>query len=106
MAVPHFPGADTAAAQLRDALAAGRYVVISHGTADDQPLNVAEAMEHYNQTTAPFQARAYAEVEAYFDGLELIDPGLVHFPLRRPGQPKTWEHPERIAVHGGVGYRR
>jgi SAM-dependent methyltransferase len=111
VAVLHFlPDADEPAslvAQLRDALAPGSYVVISHGTTDGQPSSVAEAMEHYNQTTAAFQPRGYAEVEAFFDGFELIDPGLVHIPLWRPDQPEdVGKHPERIAAYGGVGYKR
>jgi SAM-dependent methyltransferase len=111
VAVLHFfPDADDPAAlvaQLRDALAPGSYVVISHGTTDHQPAHVAEAMEHYNQTTAPFRPRTYAEVEAFFDGFELIDPGLVHVPLWRPGQPEdAGVHPEQIAAYGGVGVKR
>lgn len=111
LAVLHFfPDADAPAslvAQLLGALAPGSYVVISHGTTDDQPPNVAEAMDHYNRNTAPFQPRTYTDVEAFFDGLELIDPGLVHIPLWRPDQPEdAGEHPERIAAYGGVGYKR
>jgi len=111
VAVLHFlPDADDPAAlvgQLRDALAPGSYVVMSHGTTDGQPPNVAEAMAHYNQTTAPFRPRTYAEVRAFFDGLELIEPGLVHIPLWRPGQPEEiGDRPERIAAYGGVGYKR
>jgi SAM-dependent methyltransferase len=36
------------AAELRDALAPGSYLVISHGTTDGQAPNVAEAVGHYN----------------------------------------------------------
>jgi S-adenosyl methyltransferase len=71
--------------QLRGALAPGSYVVISHGTTDGQPQHVAEAMEHYAQTTAEFQPRAHAEVPRFFDDLDLVDPGLVHVPRWRPG---------------------
>ena len=111
VAVLHFlPDADAPAslvAQLRGALAPGSYVVISHGTTDDQPPGVAEAMGHYNQTTAAFQPRGYADVEAFFDGFKLIDPGLVHVRLWRPDQPEdVGKHPERIAAYGGVGYKR
>jgi SAM-dependent methyltransferase len=111
VAVLHFfPDADhpaAAVAQLREALAPGSYVVISHGTTDHQPPHVAEAMEHYNQTTAPFRPRSYAEVSAFFVGLELIDPGLVHIPLWRPDAPEdAGDHPDQIAAYGGVGYKR
>ena len=110
VAVLHFlPDADTPAAlvsQLRDALAPGSYVVISHGTTDGQPAHVAEAMDLYSQTTAAFQPRTYAEIKAFFDGLVLIAPGLVHVPLWRPDDPEAeGDHPERIAAYGGVGYK-
>ncbi len=110
VAVLHFlPDADTPAAlvaQLRDALAPASYVVISHGTTDDQPSNVAEAMNLYNQTTTAFQPRTYAEVKAFFDGLVLTAPGLVHVPLWRPDESEAAEdHPERIAAYGGVGFK-
>jgi hypothetical protein len=111
VAVLHFfPDADHPAASvahLRDALAPGSYVVISHGTTDHQPPHVAAAMEHYNQTTAPFRPRTHAEVSAFFDGLDLIDPGLVHIPLWRPDTPEdVGDHPDQIAAYGGVGYKR
>ena len=110
VAVLHFfPGTDTPAAlvaQLREALAPGSYLVISHGTTDGQPANVAEAMDLYNQTTAAFQPRTYAEVKDFFDDLVLIAPGLVHIPLWRPNERgAAGDHPERIAAYGGVGYK-
>ena len=102
--LPDSPDAPAAlVAQLRDALAPGSYVVISHGTIDGQPPHVAEAMEHYVQTTADFQPRSHAEVLGFFDGLELIDPGLVHVPRWRPDDPRDAGHAERIAVYGGAG---
>ena len=59
--LPGSPGVPAAfVAQLRDALAPGSYVVISHGTTDGQPSHVAEAMGHYAQTTAEFQPRSHA----------------------------------------------
>jgi SAM-dependent methyltransferase len=90
-------------AQLRDALAPGSYVVISHGTTDGQPAHVAEAVEHYAQTTADFQPRSHAEVLRFFDGLDLIEPGLVHVPRWRPDDPRDADHAERIAAYGGAG---
>jgi SAM-dependent methyltransferase len=90
-------------AQLRDALAPGSYVVISHGTTDGQPEHVAEGMEQYAQTTADFQPRSHAEILRFFDGLDLIEPGLVHVPRWRPDDPRDAGHAERIAAYGGAG---
>jgi SAM-dependent methyltransferase len=93
-------------AELRDALAPGSYVVISHGTTDGQGPSVAAAMGHYNQTTAPFQPRGHAAVMAFFDGLELIDPGLVRVPSWRPGQGHNAGDDGQVAAYGGVGHKR
>jgi SAM-dependent methyltransferase len=104
-----FPDSDEPAAlvaELREALAPGSYVVISHGTTDGQAPGVAEAMGHYSQTTAPFQPRGHAAVEAFFAGLELVDPGLVRVPLWRPGQGRGTGDDGEVAVYGGVGYNR
>jgi SAM-dependent methyltransferase len=110
VAVLHFlPDQDDPAslvAVLRDALAPGSYLVISHGTTDDQPQHVAGAMAHYDQTTAPFRPRGYQEVLRFFDGFDLIDPGLVYVSLWRPDDPKEAVQAERIAAYGGVGCRR
>jgi SAM-dependent methyltransferase len=107
VAILHFlPDRDDPAAlvaELRDALAPGSYVVISHGTTDGQPEHVAEGMEHYAQTTADFQPRSHAGVLRFFDGLELIEPGLVHVPRWRPDDPRDAQNGERIAAYGGAG---
>jgi len=102
--LPDSPDAPAAlVAQLRDALAPGSYVVISHGTTDGQPPHVAEAMEHYAQTTAEFQPRSHAAVLRFFDGLDLIDPGLVPVAQWRPDHPQDAGHAKRIAAYGGAG---
>jgi SAM-dependent methyltransferase len=110
VAVLHFfPDSEAPAAlvaELRQTLAPGSYVVISHGTTDDQAPHVAEAMGHYNQTTAPFQPRSYAAIRAFFDGLELVDPGLVVVPLWRPDQDQDTTDDWQVAAYGGVGYKR
>jgi hypothetical protein len=52
--------------------------VISHATTDAQPRHVADAMGHFDQTTAPFRPRSYPDVLRFFGGYDLIEPGLVH----------------------------
>jgi SAM-dependent methyltransferase len=94
-------------AELRDALAPGSHIVISHGTTDGQPAHVAEAMRRYAQTTAPFRPRSHGEILAFFDGFTLIAPGLVPVPRWRPAQPfDDAGQPEPIAAYGGVGIRQ
>jgi SAM-dependent methyltransferase len=110
VAILHFfPDSDEPAAlvaELLDALAPGSYVVISHGTTDGQAPNVAEAMGHYNQTTAPFQPRSRDAIRAFFGDLELVDPGLVLVPRWRPDRGMaTRDDPEQVAVYGGAGHK-
>lgn len=103
--LPDSEGPAALVAELREELAPGSYVVISHGTIDGQPARVAEAMQHYDQTTAPFQPRNRAEILRFFDDLELIEPGLVHVPQWRPDHPREAQFPERIAAYGGAGHK-
>ncbi len=107
VAVLHFfpdeAGPASMVAVLRDALVPGSYLVISHGTTDAQPQHVADAMAHYAQATAPFQPRGRTDVLRYFDGYDLIEPGLVHVTRWRPGNPEDADRPEQAAAYGGVG---
>jgi hypothetical protein len=45
-------------------------------------------------------------VMAFFDGLDLVDPGLVHVPLWRPDQGQDTRDDKPVAAYGGVGYKR
>jgi SAM-dependent methyltransferase len=91
------PGAIVAA--FRDALVPGSFLVVSHA-ADfpDSPGGPARAAGSraaagvYRELAGPFTLRTPAEVEALFDGWELVEPGLVGAhewrPRRgRPGPP-------------------
>jgi hypothetical protein len=91
--------------RLAEPLAPGSYVTISHGTLDGRPNKVAEAVEKlYSRASAPGRPRDHASVETFFDGLELLEPGLVHLPLWRPAEDDVpFEHPEQSWGYGGVG---
>jgi SAM-dependent methyltransferase len=75
-------------AELRDALAPGSYLVLSHGTDEGKP-DVAHAAEKvYKRTvSADLRMRSRQDILRFFDGFELIDPGLVALPYWRPGSP-------------------
>lgn len=62
---------------LLDPLAAGSYLVLSHCTPDFDPRAWAAIEEVYTSRGTPLQVRGKAEVERFFDGLELLDPGVV-----------------------------
>ncbi|MFJ8031506.1 SAM-dependent methyltransferase [Streptomyces sp. NPDC096032] len=86
-------------AALRDALPPGSHLVLSHATGDFADRSAAQAV--YNQATASLNLRTRAEVERFFEGFELIDPGLVQVPFWRPdGTPPP--RSAEIGFYGGV----
>ncbi len=75
-------------ARLRDAMAPGSYLVLGHATDEGKP-EVAQATETvYNRSVSTqLHLRSRAEILPFFDGFELLDPGLVYVPLWRPDSP-------------------
>jgi O-methyltransferase involved in polyketide biosynthesis len=65
------------------ALPSGSFLVVADGGGDD-PLQVKAAEEYAATGAVPYHVRKYTEVERYFDGLELIEPGLVEVNEWRP----------------------
>ena len=92
---------------LVDSLAPGSVVVITHPTTElDGEANVA-AMQFWNDNS-PSQtivARSHAEVLAFFDGLELLEPGLVSCSLWRPDDVEVGRIPV-VPQWGAVGIKR
>jgi hypothetical protein len=91
-------------ALLRDALPSGSHLVLSHGTADFHAHKVGEAVSVYGKATANLSLRPYDEVLAFFDGFELLEPGLVRVPLWHPREAEPGPDELRnIGIYGGVG---
>lgn len=89
--------------RLATGMAPGSYLVISHGTLDGRSTKVIEAVEKlYSRTSAPGRARDHATVKTFFDGFELLEPGLVRLPLWRPDGDGMPENPEQSAGYAGV----
>jgi hypothetical protein len=61
---------------LKDALAPGSALVISHGTADFSPVAAAETTEIYRAVGTSAQPRSRTEIEAFFEGWDLVEPGI------------------------------
>ena len=91
---------------LRDALPPASFVVISHGTLERVPAEIIPPlMKLYAGTSQPAKPRFRAEIEAYFAGLDLVEPGLVFVPEWRPEEHDDLllDHPERALGFAGVG---
>lgn len=93
---------------LREILVPGSYLSISHATYEGAPADLVERVKRvYAGTTNPVRMRSYFEVEEFFEGFELVEPGLVYVPLWRPEAPDDiyLDEPERSANYGGVGFK-
>jgi hypothetical protein len=117
MAILHFIPDDEdpygIVAQFRDAMAAGSYLAVSHGTRDIpvRPDMSPAAMTEmgakverlYQLTTSSLVTRTRAQVERFFDGFDLVEPGLVEIQLWRPDDSDSLLPG---GFYGGVGRRR
>jgi O-methyltransferase involved in polyketide biosynthesis len=100
LAILHFIPDDNAfdvVRQLREASAPGSHLVISHAI-DAKPDTTPQAIDIYNQATAGLSLRTHEEIVRFFDGYELLEPGLVY--------PKDWRPDGDRPVGGGtaIGY--
>jgi hypothetical protein len=89
--------------RFRDAVAPGSHLAISHATTDGQPQEFAETQTLSRQLASPITFRPRQQVLTMFDGLDLVDPGLVYLPLWRPDSPQDAAAlPEQSGAYGGV----
>ena len=95
-------------ATLRDALAPGSVVVITHATLENGPAAAGQrgVQQAYQRTNTPLLMRTAAELEPFFDGFEIVEPGIVPLPFWRPDTPHTDEDDPSV-LHGlaGVGLK-
>ncbi|MGV9271456.1 SAM-dependent methyltransferase [Kitasatospora sp. NPDC003701] len=111
VAVLHFvrdeEGAAETVARLRDALAPGSLLILSHGTQDFMTAETAaETTRIYSRASSPLVLRAEEQVREFFGDFEFADPGLVQLPLWRPGAelPEGWR--EAAPAYAGVAVKR
>ncbi|EMF01259.1 SAM-dependent methyltransferase [Streptomyces mobaraensis] len=93
-------------AALAEALPEGSCLVLSHGTTDFHSEAARAAADAYKNATASVTLRTYADIVPFFDGFELLDPGVVQVPLWHPdGEPPTPAELARVGFYGGVGVK-
>ena len=91
---------------IRESLAPGSYLVMSHGTSDARSAAVTRATDVYRRTDAPLTLRTRHRIEELLAGWELVEPGLTWLPQWRPDQADLIDfadHPESSLVLCGVG---
>ncbi|MEW2284216.1 SAM-dependent methyltransferase [Streptomyces sp. NPDC047841] len=105
IALLHFIADDDGAHDLVDtlvgALAPGSCLVLSAMTADFEPENVRRGIAAYAAGGVTLVARSRVEVGAFFEGLRLLEPGIVPVAEWRPEE--TSDGP--VSLYGGVAVK-
>jgi len=95
--IPDEAGPARLIGRLRDATAPDSHLVLSHLTLDGAELApVHQSQQVYRQSSAPIVPRTKADILRFFDGYDLVDPGLVWLGDWRP-------HPHDPQVSHGYG---
>jgi hypothetical protein len=85
--------------QLVSGLPAGSYLALQDGTGTSDTFN--EAQQGYDDTGAiPYRLRRPAQIVSFFDGLDLVEPGVVAVTRWRPGPDQP--SPPDLENLGGV----
>ncbi|MCP2340002.1 SAM-dependent methyltransferase [Actinomadura rupiterrae] len=89
---------------LVNALAPGSHVIITNATADYLTPDELAAVNEANQRSGiPFRNRSRAEFARFFDGLDLLDPGITSVVEWRPDTPPEHRPPvEDVSMHCAV----
>lgn len=90
-------------------LPSGSYVAISHGTFENAPQDVIDKVAPlYKRSVTEIHLRTRAELTRFFDGLDLLEPGVVYIPEWRPEDEDDLfiNEPEQTLQIGGVARKR
>ncbi|WP_330172691.1 SAM-dependent methyltransferase [Streptomyces sp. NBC_01498] len=104
--VPDEDGAYELVRKLLEPLAPGSYVVVSHVTGDYDPAGSDKASELYKSKGVPLALRSREEVARFFDGLELVEPGVSLVAEWRPELGEVVPVPGDGLIPGYVGVAR
>ncbi|GAA2665400.1 SAM-dependent methyltransferase [Streptomyces vastus] len=95
-----------AVAQLRDALAPGSLLIVTHASYEGIPLppeRAEGAVDVYKDIRNPLIMRSRDEIARFFEGYDMVEPGLVPMPEWRPDTALEDEDPYAYAGFAGVG---
>ncbi|WP_416986500.1 SAM-dependent methyltransferase [Streptomyces sp. T028] len=95
-----------AVAELTEALAPGSVLVLTHASYEGMPVarEQSEAMvDVYKDIRLPLIMRTRDEVARFFEGYDMVEPGLVPMPYWRPETDPQDEDPYTFCGFAGVG---
>ncbi|CAM5646441.1 SAM-dependent methyltransferase [Streptomyces coeruleorubidus] len=95
-----------AVAELREALAPGSLLVLTHASYEGIPLppeRAGGAVNVYQDIRSPLIMRSREEIARFFKGYDMVEPGLVAMPRWRPDTAPEDEDPYAFSGFAGVG---
>ncbi|MFJ4282421.1 SAM-dependent methyltransferase [Streptomyces massasporeus] len=95
-----------AVAELREALAPGSLLVLTHASYEGIPLpqeRAGGAVDVYEDIRNPLIMRSREEIARFFEGYDMVEPGLVAMPHWRPDTAPEDEDPYAFSGFAGVG---
>ncbi|GKQ38193.1 SAM-dependent methyltransferase [Streptomyces sp. A012304] len=103
--VPDEDGAHELVDRLLAELPSGSHLVMTHATADFTPQESAAATEKLKAAGVTLALRSRAEFSRFFDGLDLVEPGVAVVPDWHPelGEPVPGQEDGVIPGYGAVG---
>ncbi|MET7598209.1 SAM-dependent methyltransferase [Streptomyces sp. NPDC004082] len=96
----------SAVAELRDALAPGSLLVLTHASYEGIPLppeRAEGAVDVYRKARNPLIMRSREDIARFFEGYDMVEPGLVPMPDWRPDTGPEEEDPYSYSGFAGVG---
>jgi hypothetical protein len=83
----------------------GSFLALSTVTAESAPEEVNGGVVAYNARGIPTKARSRAEVERFFAGLDLVDPGVVLVNHWQPDDLAAMVKDVHVHMYGGVAFK-
>jgi len=85
------------------ALVSGSFLAVNHSTSAVSSAAMEEAVAHWNQVGTPLMTlRSPEQIAPFFDGLDLLEPGVVSCCLWRPDMSPLGGQPPPVDEFCGV----
>jgi len=91
-------------ADYRRELAPGSYLGLTHATVDGATGDLVRSVQsEYQSVMQNPTPRTREEVAEFFEGFEILPPGIVNLPAWRPNRPEDAEGAENVWFYGALG---
>ncbi len=99
--IPDSDGPQAIIKRLLDAMPSGSYLAFGDSENTSEAYN--DAIRNYNKTAyTPYHLRSPEQITGFFDGLEMVEPGIVPVTRWRP-EVTPFPDPAEVPGMGGVG---